>query len=105
MWKRSWIERRNGQADWLNGRAERISRRKIRADQQKENQSGLAEGKLERISRRKKRTEKKSGLAEGERSNKLKIAKTLIAKGFEKEEIAEITELSIEEIEKMSKDK
>ena len=37
--------------------------------------------------------------------NKLKIAKTLIAKGFEKEEIAEITELSIEEIEEMSKDK
>ena len=80
MWKRSWIKRGNGQADWLNGRAERISRRKIRA-------------------------EKKSGLAEGERSNQLKIAKTLIAKGFEKNEIAEITELSIEEIEKMSKDK
>ena len=84
MWKRSWIKRGNCQADWLNGRAE---------------------GKLERISRRKKRTEKKSGLAEGERSNQLKIAKTLIAKGFEKEEIAEITELSIEEIEKLSKDK
>ena len=66
--------------------------------------NGRAEGKLERISRRKKRTEKKSGLAEGERSNKLKIAKTLIAKGFEKNEIAEITKLSIEEIENLIKE-
>ena len=62
MWKRGWIkrgiERRNGQADWLNGRVE----------------------------------------------EKTEIAKTLIAKGFEKNEIAEITELSIEEIENLIKE-
>ena len=46
-----------------------------------------------------------NGRAEGERAKQLEIAKTLIAKGFEKNEIAEITELSIEEIEKMAKDK
>ena len=45
-----------------------------------------------------------SGLAEGERANQLKIAKNLIAKGFEKNEIAEITELSIEEIENIIKE-
>ena len=46
-----------------------------------------------------------NGREEGERAKQLEIAKTLIAKGFEKNEIAEITELSIEEIEKLSKDK
>ena len=44
--------------------------------------------------------EKKNGRAEG----KIEIAKNLIAKGFEKNEIAEITELSIEEIENLIKD-
>ena len=58
MWKRSWIKRRNCQAEWLNGRVE----------------------------------------------EKTEIAKTLIAKGFEKNEIAEITELSIEEIENLIKE-
>ena len=48
--------------------------------------------------------EEKSGLAEGERANQLKIAKTLIAKGFEKIEIAEITKLSIEEIKSLIKE-
>ena len=47
----------------------------------------------------------RNGFAEGERAKQLEIAKTLIAKGFEKNEIAEITELSIEEIEKLPKDK
>ena len=46
--------------------------------------------------------EEKSGLAEGERLKQLEIANTLIAKGFEKNEIAEITKLSIEEIEKLA---
>ena len=59
--------------------AKRKRRRKIRADQQKERKNGLAEGKIE-------------------------IAKNLIAKGFEKNEIAEITELSIEEIENIIKE-
>ena len=63
--------------------AKRKSRRKVRADLQKE---------------------RKNGLAEGERANQLKIAKNLIAKGFEKNEIAEITELSIEEIENIIKE-
>ena len=84
MWKRSWIKRRNCQA---------------------EEQSGLAEGEAKRKSRRRGKTENQNGLAEGERAKQLEIAKTLIAKGFEKNEIAEITELSIEEIEKMAKDK
>ena len=80
MWKRSRIKRRNSPTDWLNGRAERTCRRRGQ-------------------------TENQNGLAEGERAKQLEIAKTLIAKGFEKNEIAEITELSIEEIEKMAKDK
>ena len=79
MWKRSWIKRGNGQADWLNGRAERTCRRRSK-------------------------TENQNGLAEGERAKQLEIAKTLIAKGFEKNEIAEITKLSIEEIEKLEKE-
>ena len=62
------------------GMAKRKRRRKIRADQQKEKQNGIAKG---------------------ERAKQLEIAKNLIAKGFEKNEIAEITELSIEEIEKL----
>ncbi len=45
-----------------------------------------------------------NGLAEGERAKQLEIAKTLIAKGFEKNEIAEITKLSIGEIEKLEKE-
>ena len=47
----------------------------------------------------------RNGFVEGERAKQLEIAKTLIAKGFEKNEIAEITELSIEEIEKMKNEK
>ena len=43
-------------------------------------------------------------MAKGERAKQLEIAKTLIAKGFEKNEIAEITKLSIEEIEKLAKE-
>ena len=62
MWKRGWIERRNGQTE-----------------EQKEKLNGRVEEKTE-------------------------IAKTLIAKGFEKNEIAEITELSIEEIENLIKE-
>ena len=83
MWKRGWIERRikrgNGSAEQLNGREE---------------------GKLERISRRKKRTVLQNGRIE----EKTEIAKTLLAKGFEKNEIAEITKLSIEEIENLIKE-
>ena len=79
MWKRSWIKRGNGPTDWLNGRAERTCRRRSK-------------------------TENQNGLAEGERAKQLEIAKTLIAKGFEKNEIAEITELSIEEIENLIKE-
>ena len=41
-------------------------------------------------------------MAKGEKAKQLEIAKTLIAKGFEKNEIAEITELSIEEIEELA---
>ena len=59
-----------------------IKRRNCQTEEQKENQNGLAEG---------------------ERANQLKIAKNLIAKGFEKKEIAEITELSIEEVENLIK--
>ena len=62
MWKRSWIERGNGQTE-----------------QQKEKLNGRTEEKTE-------------------------IAKTLLAKGFEKNEIAEITKLSIEEIENLIKE-
>ena len=62
MWKRSWIERGNGQTE-----------------QQKEKLNGRVEEKTE-------------------------IAKTLLAKGFEKNEIAEITKLSIEEIENLIKE-
>ena len=40
-------------------------------------------------------------MAKGERAKQLEIAKNLIAKGFEKNEIAEITKLSIEEIENL----
>jgi len=40
----------------------------------------------------------------GRIEEKTEIAKNLIAKGFEKEEIAEITELSIEEVENLIKD-
>ena len=43
-------------------------------------------------------------MAKGEKAKQLEIAKTLIAKGFEKNEIAEITELSIEEIENLIKE-
>ena len=43
-------------------------------------------------------------MAKGERVKQLEIAKTLIAKRFEKNEIAEITKLSIEEIEKLAKE-
>ena len=46
----------------------------------------------------------KEGMAKGERAKQLEIAKTLIAKRFEKNEIAEITKLSIEEIEKLAKE-
>ena len=61
------------------GLKEGIARRKSRADLQKERLNGLVKGKIE-------------------------IAKTLIAKGFEKNEIAEITKLSIEEIEKLERE-
>ena len=44
--------------------------------------------------------ERLNGLVKG----KIEIAKTLIAKGFEKNEIAEITKLSIEEIEKLERE-
>ena len=84
MWKRGWIKRGNCQTEWLNGREE---------------------GKKERSCRRKERTalqkEKQNGIAKGERAKQLEIAKNLIAKGFEKNEIAEITKLSIEEIENL----
>ena len=72
--------------------AKRKRRRKIRADQQKEKQNGIA--------KRKTRTDQQSGKTE----EKNEIAKTLIAKGFEKNEIAEITKLSIEEIENLIKE-
>ena len=63
-------------------------------------EAGLKEG----IARRNGQTENQNGLAEGERAKQLEIAKTLIAKGFEKNEIAEITKLSIEEIENLIKE-
>ena len=80
MWKRGWIKRRNGQADWLNGRVE---------------------GKLERTCRRRGKTENQSGLAEG----KIEIAKNLIKLGINVDDIIKATGLSKEEIEKMSEDK
>ena len=52
------------------------------------------------IERRNSPTDWLNGREEG----KTEIAKTLIAKGFEKNEIAEITELSIEEIENLIKE-
>ena len=83
MWKRGWIERGNGQTEWLNGREE---------------------GKLERISWRKKETVLQKEKLNGRVEEKTEIAKTLLAKGFEKNEIAEITKLSIEEIENLIKE-
>ena len=87
MWKRSWIERGikrgNGQTEWLSGREE---------------------GKLERISRREKGTVLQKEKLNGRVEEKTEIAKTLLAKGFEKNEIAEITKLSIEEIENLIKE-
>ena len=76
MWKRSWIERRNGQADWLNGRAERTCRRR---------------GK----------TENQNGLAEGERVKQLEIAKNLIKLEINIDDIIKATGLSKEEIENL----
>ena len=67
-----------------------------------------SKGIAKRKRRRKKRTvlqkEKQNGMAKGEKAKQLEIAKTLIAKGFEKNEIAEITKLSIEEIEELEKE-
>ena len=63
-------------------------------------EAGLKEGIAKRKRRRKNRADQQSGKTE----EKNEIAKTLIAKGFEKNEIAEITELSIEEIEKLEKE-
>ena len=40
----------------------------------------------------------------GRVEEKTEIAKTLLAKGFEKNEIAEITKLSVEEIENLIKE-
>ena len=84
MWKRSWIERRNGQEDWLNGRAE---------------------GKLERTCRRRGKTENQNGLAEGERVKQLEIAKNLIKLEINIDDIIKATGLSKEEIEKLTEDK
>ena len=67
MWKRSWIKRRNGQAE-----------------EQKENQNGLAEG---------------------ERAKQLEIAKNLINIGMKVEDIIKVTGLSKEEIENLIKEK
>ena len=80
MWKRSWIKRRNGPTDWLNGREE---------------------GKLERISRRRSKAENQNGLVEGERAKQLEIAKNLINIGMKVEDIIKVTGLSKEEIEKL----
>ncbi len=46
---------------------------------------------------------REEGMAEGERSDNTKVAKTLLLKGFSNKEIAEITGLSEEEIIRISK--
>ena len=46
---------------------------------------------------------REEGMAEGERSENTKVAKTLLLKGFSNKEIAEITGLSEEEIIRISK--
>ena len=63
--------------------------------------SGIAKRKRRRKKRTALQKEKQNGIAKGERAKQLEIAKNLIAKGFEKNEIAEITKLSIEEIENL----
>ena len=80
MWKRSWIKRRNGPTDWLNGRAERTCRRRSK-------------------------TENQNGLAEGERAKQLEIAKNLIKIGLNVDDIVKATGLSKEEIEKLKNEK
>ena len=49
-------------------------------------------------------TEQQKEKLNGRTEEKTEIAKTLLAKGFEKNEIAEITKLSIEEIENLIKE-
>ena len=92
MWKRGWIKRGNGQTE-----------------EQKENQSGLAEGKknglAEGEAKRTSQTENQNGLAEGERAKQLEIAKNLIKLGLNIDDIVKATELSKEEIEKLTEDK
>ena len=56
------------------------------------------------MAKRKRRRKIRADQQSGKTEEKNEIAKTLIAKGFEKNEIAEITELSIEEIEKLEKE-
>ena len=84
MWKRSWIKRGNGQAEWLSGREE---------------------GKLERTSRRKERTVLQKEKQNGERTKQLEIAKNLIKLGLNVDDIVKATGLSKEEIEKLAEDK
>ena len=61
----------------------------------------MAKGKKERSCRRRSQTEWQKEKLNGRTEEKTEIAKTLFAKGFEKNEIAEITKLSIEEIENL----
>ena len=84
MWKKSWIKRRNCQAEWLNGRAE---------------------GKLERTCRRRSKTEQQKEKLNGRTEEKTEIAKNLIKLGINIDDIVKATGLSKEEIEKLSKDK